>query len=162
MLEEPTKEAIKGIVHDVDITAKNVKTDSFEGMEIHASNGYLIAGFLSFFQNKRTEEYSGCFQNRCRFLKEVYDKVCKNVGPDFPIIVRFSAVVDSVDGGGIAESCMLAKTLEGWVIDAINCSNGVYGSYNRAQVSTLYAACLDLQVCRRAQGGRPHPGHIFQ
>lgn len=57
---------------------------------------------------------------------------------------------------------MLAKTLEGWVIDAINCSNGVYGSYNRAQVSTLYAACLDLQVCRRAQVGRPHPGHIFQ
>lgn len=46
MLEEPTKEEIKGIVHDVDVTVKNVKTDSFDGVEIHVSNGYLIAGFL--------------------------------------------------------------------------------------------------------------------
>lgn len=55
MPKELTVEEIQSIVKDFGITAKNVKAAGFDGLEIHAGNGYLIAGFLSYFQNKRTD-----------------------------------------------------------------------------------------------------------
>lgn len=138
MPEELTTDEIHQIVKDFGVTAANAKEAGFDGVEIHAGNGYLIAGFLSFFQNKRTDEYGGCFDNRTRFLHEIYDEVRKNVGDDYPIMVRFSAEEGTAEGRTIAESRMLAKTLEEWGVNAINCSNGVYGSYNNAQVSVSF------------------------
>lgn len=138
MTRELTVEEIEGIVKDFGITARNAKAAGFDGIEIHAGNGYLIAAFLSFYQNKRMDQYGGCFANRVRFLHEIYDEVRKNVGLDFPIQIRFSAEEHELDGRTIAESRMLAKLVEEWGFDAINCSNGVYGSYNLAQVSTSY------------------------
>ncbi len=138
MPQEMTIEEIHSLVKDFGITAKNVKAAGFDGLEIHAGNGYLIAGFLSHFQNKRTDMYGGCFDNRVRILHEIYDEVRKQVGEDFPIQVRFSADEHEIDGRTIAESRMLAKTLEKWGVNSINCSNGVYGSFNLAQVSNSY------------------------
>jgi 2,4-dienoyl-CoA reductase-like NADH-dependent reductase (Old Yellow Enzyme family)/thioredoxin reductase len=135
MPKELTVEEIKGLVKDFGITAKNAKAAGFDGVEIHAGNGYLIAGFLSFTQNKRTDEYGGCFNNRMRFLHEIYEEVRKNVGDDFPIMVRFSAEEHTYDGRTLPESKMIARELEDWGVNAINCSNGIYGSYNLAQVS---------------------------
>ena len=80
MTEEMSKEEIKSVVKDFGITAKNARAAGFDGIEIHAGNGYLIAGFLSFTQNKRTDEYGGPFNNRMRILKEVYEEVRRNVG----------------------------------------------------------------------------------
>lgn len=133
--KEMSIEQIHSVVKDFGITAKNVKAAGFDGIEIHAGNGYLIAGFLSYTQNKRTDEYGGCFNNRIRILKEVYDEVRSNVGNDFPIMVRFSAEEHTYDGRTLSESKMIAKELEAWGVNAINCSNGIYGSYNLAQVS---------------------------
>ncbi|MGM0216459.1 FAD-dependent oxidoreductase [Enterococcus sp. AZ109] len=135
MTEEMTIEEINQLVLDFGVTAKNAKTAGFDGVEIHAGNGYCIAGFLSYTQNKRTDEYGGCFNNRIRILKEVYKEVRKNVGCDFPIMVRFSADEHTYDGRTLEESKMIAMELEAWGVDAINCSNGIYGTYNLAQVS---------------------------
>ncbi len=135
MPEEVSVKEIKEIVKDFGITARNAKKAGFDGVEIHAGNGYFIAGFMSFTQNKRTDEYGGCFENRMRLLHEVYDEVRKNVGNDFPIMVRFSAEEHTYDGRTLPESKMVARELESWGVDAINCSNGIYGSYNLAQVS---------------------------
>lgn len=138
MAKELTKEEIKQIVKEFGITAGNAKKAGFDGIEIHAGNGYLIAGFLSFYQNKRVDEYGGCFHNRIRLLHEVYDSCREAVGEDFPIMVRFSADEHTLSGRTLAESRMLAKELEKWGVDAINCSNGVYGTYNPGQVSPSY------------------------
>ncbi len=135
MTQEMTKDEIHQLVKDFGITARNAKAAGFDGVEIHAGNGYLIAGFMSYTQNKRTDEYGGCFNNRMRLLHEVYDEVRKNVGEDFPIMVRFSAEEHTYDGRNLPESKMVAMELEDWGVNAINCSNGIYGSYNLAQVS---------------------------
>lgn len=135
MADEMTVDEIHQVVKDFGITAKNAKAAGFDGIEIHAGNGYLIAGFLSYTQNKRTDEYGGCFNNRMRILKEVYDEVRASVGDDFPIMVRFSAEEHTFDGRTLPESRMIAAELERWGVNAINCSNGIYGSYNLAQVS---------------------------
>lgn len=135
---ELTIEEIHELVEDFGITAGNAKQAGFDGIEIHAGNGYLIAGFLSFYQNKRLDVYGGCFENRIRLLHEVYDAMRQAVGPNFPIMVRFSADEHTLSGRTIAESRMVARRLEEWGVDAINCSNGVYGTYNPGQVSPSY------------------------
>ena len=57
--------------------AANSMACGFDGVEIHAGNGYLIDQFLKDHTNKRTDEYGGSIENRCRFLLEIVDAVTK-------------------------------------------------------------------------------------
>lgn len=134
-----TVDEIQSIVADFGAAAARAKQAGFDGVEIHAGNGYLIAGFMSFYENKRTDEYGGCFTNRMRFAREVYDAVRAAVGPDYPVTVRFSAMEETASGRTIAESRMIAKLFEEWGFDAINCSNGVYSSMIAGQVASSYS-----------------------
>ena len=124
---ELTIDEIHQIVKDFGNTAKNVKKAGFDGVEIHAAHGYLIHEFLSANCNHRIDEYGGSYENRMRFLKEVYESVRENVGPDFPIVVRFSAEENSEGGRGWYESRHMLKDIESWGVDAIHLSNGMYG-----------------------------------
>lgn len=55
--------------------ARNAKRAGFDGVEIHAANGYLIEQFLADKTNHRTDAYGGSIENRARFLFEVLDAV---------------------------------------------------------------------------------------
>ena len=138
LARELTIPEIKEIVNDFGITARNVKKAGFDGLEIHAGNGYLIAGFMSFHSNKRTDEYGGCFTNRMRFFDEVYAAIRENVGPDFPVIVRYSTDEHTLSGRGLEESKMIARHMEELGVDMINASNAIYGTYQIGQVSSCY------------------------
>jgi NADPH2 dehydrogenase len=61
----------------------------FDGVEIHAANGYLPDQFLQTNSNTRTDAYGGSVQNRARFVLEVTDAVVKAVGAD-RVGIRFS------------------------------------------------------------------------
>jgi N-ethylmaleimide reductase len=54
----------------------------FDGVEVHAANGYLIDQFLRDGANKRSDEYGGSLANRSRFLLEVVEAVSKAIGSD--------------------------------------------------------------------------------
>lgn len=64
---------IGGVVADFAQAARNAKEAGFDGVEVHAANGYLIDQFLHDGSNQRTDEYGGSVQNRARFLLEVVD-----------------------------------------------------------------------------------------
>jgi N-ethylmaleimide reductase len=66
---------IAGIVEDYRKATLNAKAAGFDGVEIHAANGYLIDQFLKDGANQRTDDYGGSIENRTRFLKEVVDAV---------------------------------------------------------------------------------------
>ena len=55
--------------------AERAKQAGFDGVELHAANGYLIDEFLQSKTNHRTDEYGGSVENRYRFLKEVVEAV---------------------------------------------------------------------------------------
>jgi N-ethylmaleimide reductase len=55
--------------------AHNAKEAGFDGVEIHAANGYLIDQFLRTGSNQRTDDYGGVALNRVRFLTEVVERV---------------------------------------------------------------------------------------
>ncbi len=69
--------------------ARNALAAGFDGVEIHAANGYLINQFLSERANFRTDAYGGTLAGRLRFLREVVEAVSAVVTPD-RLGVRFS------------------------------------------------------------------------
>lgn len=63
------------IVEDFATATKNARTAGFDGVEVHAANGYLIDQFLKDGPNTREDAYGGSFENRSRLLREVVDAV---------------------------------------------------------------------------------------
>ncbi|UKZ76873.1 hypothetical protein TrVFT333_004588 [Trichoderma virens FT-333] len=75
------KEGIEIIVHDFATAAKNAIRAGFDGVELHAGNGYLLDSFIQDVSNTRTDEYGGSIQNRSRFVSEVMKAVGDAIGP---------------------------------------------------------------------------------
>ena len=107
-----------------------------DGVEIHASHGYLIQQFLSPYTNKRNDEYGGNLRNRMRFLLDIIDEVRIECGSNFPIIVRltvdeFYRNIGCADIGlKLDEGVEIAKALEKAGVDAIDVSSGTYETMN--------------------------------
>lgn len=66
---------IPGIIEAYRQGAENAKRAGFDGIEIHAANGYLIDQFLQDRSNRRTDRYGGSIENRVRLLNEITDAV---------------------------------------------------------------------------------------
>lgn len=73
---------LPGIVQDYRHAARNAIAAGFDGIEVHAANGYLIDQFLRAGSNHRTDAYGGSIENRARFLNEVMQAVCDEIGGD--------------------------------------------------------------------------------
>ncbi len=71
---------IAGIVADYGAAARNALRAGFDGVQIHAANGYLIDQFLRDGVNQRDDDYGGSPENRVRFLREVLDAVVAEAG----------------------------------------------------------------------------------
>ena len=75
-------EEIQVVVQQFAQAAKNAIAAGFDGVEVHAANGYLIDQFLRDGSNKRTDVYGGSMENRARFLSEVLTAVSSAIGAD--------------------------------------------------------------------------------
>ncbi len=73
-------EEIPGIIEDYRKAAQNAIEAGFDGVEIHAANGYLIQQFLCDGSNQRTDQYGGSITNRLRFAIEVVEAVISEIG----------------------------------------------------------------------------------
>ncbi|HEB82766.1 MAG TPA: alkene reductase [Gammaproteobacteria bacterium] len=93
-------EEILAIVEQYRHAAAMAKQAGFDGVEIHAANGYLLDQFLRDGSNQREDEYGGSVQNRMRFLNQVIDAVYEswnrqNVGVRLSPENRFNSMSDS-------------------------------------------------------------------
>ncbi|TGE01644.1 alkene reductase [Methylobacterium nonmethylotrophicum] len=77
-----TEDDIRAVLDDYRQAARNALEAGFDGVQIHAANGYLIDQFLRDNANFRTDRYGGSIENRIRFLREVAAAVAEIVGPD--------------------------------------------------------------------------------
>jgi N-ethylmaleimide reductase len=62
--------------------ARNAMEAGFDGVEVHAGNGYLLDQFVRSSTNRRTDAYGGSTENRARLLLEVMEAVCADIGSD--------------------------------------------------------------------------------
>ncbi len=128
-----TKDEIAYIVSRFANTAKLAKKAGCDGVEIHTAHGYLLGQFLSPIYNKRTDEYGGELENRCRIVKEVYEAVRKEVGPNFVVGIRVSADEFIEGGNTLKEGVEMAKIWDAMGVDYINVNCGLQATsfYNR-------------------------------
>ncbi len=79
---EMTQLDIQNSIKEYILAAKNAIKAGFDGVEIHAANGYLIKQFLNPNSNLRTDDYGGTIENRARFLLEVTDGIVQAIGKE--------------------------------------------------------------------------------
>ena len=94
-LGEPKGRALRtdelaGVAASFGAAARNARDVGFDAVELHGAHGYLLDEFLWARTNLRTDGYGGDLTARTRFPAEVIAAVRAAVGPDFPIVFRFS------------------------------------------------------------------------
>jgi 2,4-dienoyl-CoA reductase-like NADH-dependent reductase (Old Yellow Enzyme family) len=88
---EPMAEAeIAAVIAAYAQAAADARRLGFDGVELHGAHGYLIDQFFWEGTNQRTDRYGGDPVARTRFAVEVIQACRRAVGPDFPIVLRFS------------------------------------------------------------------------
>lgn len=88
--EPMTHEQIESRIAAFAQAASDAKSTGFDGVEIHGAHGYLIDQFFWEGTNKRTDQWGGSLIKRARFGVEIVKAIRDAVGPDFPIVFRYS------------------------------------------------------------------------
>lgn len=92
-----TRSEIKKTAEDfINAAVRMVKTAGYDGIQIHASHGYLLGQFLSPLTNRRDDEYGGTDTKRARLLYEITDGIRQSL-KDIPLSVRLG-VADFLPG----------------------------------------------------------------
>jgi 2,4-dienoyl-CoA reductase (NADPH2) len=131
LCEAMTTRQIKDTVQDFAQGARRAREAGLDGVELHASHGYLITQFLSSAINDRKDEYGGQLRNRAAFLLEIIQAIRKEVGHDFHLQAKLNAI-DFGDalypwekkGNTLAEGIQVSKWAEEAGVDAIHVSIG--------------------------------------
>jgi N-ethylmaleimide reductase len=107
-------EEVKAVVEDYRAAAVRAMDAGFDGVEVHAANGYLVDQFLQDVSNKRTDLYGGSIENRARFLLEITEALVSVWGGD-RVAVRIAP-----DGRWNSMGDSDPKALFGYVAKALN------------------------------------------
>lgn len=97
-----------------------------DAVEIHAHAGYILDQFITPIWNKRTDEYGGSFENRMRIVKEIYEGIRSQVGPDMPILMRIAATHDFEGGRTLEETIEVINYMKELGVDAFDIDVGAY------------------------------------
>jgi 2,4-dienoyl-CoA reductase-like NADH-dependent reductase (Old Yellow Enzyme family)/thioredoxin reductase len=106
--------------------AARAKLAEADAVEIHAHSGYILDQFITPVWNKRTDEYGGCFENRMRIVREIYEGIRSQVGPDMPILMRMAATHDFEGGRTLEESIRVVNYMKELGVDAFDIDVGAY------------------------------------
>jgi N-ethylmaleimide reductase len=141
---------IPDIVEQYRTAARNAIHAGFDGVEIHAANGYLLEQFLRDSTNRRADGYGGSRENRARLLLEVVEAVAAVVGREY-VGVRLSPLSPANDIGPDSDP---AGTYQ-YVVDELNAFGLAYIHVveGATQGPRKVAGGFDLQVLRRSFKG---------
>ncbi|MEM8660166.1 MAG: NADH:flavin oxidoreductase/NADH oxidase family protein [Pseudomonadota bacterium] len=115
---------IVGVIDRYEITAEAAKDAGFTGVQIHSAHGNLLSEFLSPRTNKRDDQWGGTLENRASLLLQIFDRVRKVVGPDYPISVKLNAADFQKGGFSHEESLTVARWLAERGVDLLEVSGG--------------------------------------
>jgi 2,4-dienoyl-CoA reductase-like NADH-dependent reductase (Old Yellow Enzyme family)/thioredoxin reductase len=104
--------------------AAKARTIGYDGVEIQASYGDLIAQLLSPLLNKRSDGLGGAVENRARFLTRLIEKIKIAAGHDFPVMVKLVCNEFVPDGLGVDQAKIIAAQVEDAGADAIIANAG--------------------------------------
>ncbi|MCY3910034.1 MAG: NADH:flavin oxidoreductase [bacterium] len=126
--EPASDEEIEEVIEAFGSAAGRAEEAGFDGVHIHAANGYLISSFGSPHSNTRSDRWGGDAERRSQLLTRVYRSVRDAVGSDFPVTAKVG-MEDQLEGGlQLAESGERIRLLAGLGLDAVEVSVGLMAS----------------------------------
>lgn len=139
-----TIDDIKRVLDDYEHATRNALAAGFDGVQLHAANGYLIDEFLRDGANHRDDDYGGSPENRGRLLREAIDRIVEVAGAD-RTAVRFSPNGDTqgvIDSNPEAVFLPIADWLEGKKIAFVELRepgpDGTFGSTTQPAISPAF------------------------
>ena len=120
-----TIEEIQRIVSDTGEAARRAYEAGVDVIDIHGHTGYLVDQFMSSCWNRRTDQYGGTTENRCRFAAELIVAIKQNA-PGLPVSFRISVNHRFEGGRKGAETQEIVQHLERAGIDLLICDDGSY------------------------------------
>ena len=133
---EMTVPEIEQTIADFVRAAVLAQSAGYDGIEVMASEGYLITQFLALRTNQRRDDWGGALENRMRFACEIVRQARVATGPQFIIVFRISAL-DLVEGGLTgAETVLLARAIEQAGATILNTGIG----WHEARIPTIAQA----------------------
>lgn len=122
---EITREAMEAFKEEWAQAAADLVDCGFDAILIHAGHSVPLAQFLSPLTNKRTDEYGGSTENRCRYLIEILDAIRARVGKKLLIEVRISGTEFEEGGIDIDEGIRIGELLQDH-LDILQVSAGMH------------------------------------
>jgi 2,4-dienoyl-CoA reductase-like NADH-dependent reductase (Old Yellow Enzyme family) len=122
---EMTDEDIQEIVRDFSKAALRGKEAGFDAIQLHGAHGYLMSQFQSPLLNHRTDKWGGNAENRRRFHLEVIREVRKQVGEDFPLMIKYGIQDDGEEGLSLSEGLDTVRHMVREGIDGIEISANI-------------------------------------
>lgn len=124
--EAMTETQIEDVIARFGDTAVNAQNAGFNGVQIHAAHGYLLAQFLSPLVNQRTDQWGGDLVNRARLLMRVVDEVKSRTASNFAVSVKLNSADFQRGGFDEHDALGVVQMLEQKGIDMVELSGGSY------------------------------------
>lgn len=121
-----SEEEIQDVISRFVTSASLARQAGFDGVQIHAAHGYLLAQFLSPLSNKREDRWGGCLANRARLLLEVVRQVRKACGEDFAVAVKLNSADFQRGGFDVNDAKQVVEMLAPLNVDMVELSGGSY------------------------------------
>ena len=123
-----TTDEIHGLIRRFAETALAAQAAGFDGVQIHAAHGYLVAQFLSPLTNLREDAWGGPLENRAKFLLEIIRAIRDRVNDEFIVGVKLNSADFQRGGFDIEDSEQVVEWLNGEAVDFVEISGGSYES----------------------------------
>jgi 2,4-dienoyl-CoA reductase-like NADH-dependent reductase (Old Yellow Enzyme family) len=107
-------------------TASLAQQAGFDGVQVHAAHGYLIAQFLSPLTNKRDDKWGGSLENRARLLVETVKAVRKACRSNFAVAVKLNSADFQRGGFDVEDAEKVVQMLAPFGVDMVELSGGSY------------------------------------
>lgn len=131
-----TSDEIRGMIKRFADSAHQAERAGFDGVQIHAAHGYLVAQFLSPLTNLRDDEWGGSLESRARFLLEIIRAVRARVEPGFIVGVKLNSADFQKGGFDVGDAKQVVDWLGGEAVDFVELSGGSYESAAMMGMST--------------------------
>lgn len=122
-----TEEEIQQVISDFRKAAQRGAAAGFDAVQIHSAHGYLLSQFLSPLTNQREDDWGGTLEKRSRLLRQVCQQTRDQLGPDYPLLVKFGIADGKAGGLTLEDGLQLVERMAAWGVDGIEISSGFSG-----------------------------------
>jgi anthraniloyl-CoA monooxygenase len=158
-----TRGAMDAIREEFVEATRRADVAGFDMVEFHCGHGYLMSGFVSPTQNKRTDDYGGSLENRLRYPIEVFQAMRAVWPPEKPMSVRISAH-DWVGDAGVTpdEAVEIARAFRDAGVDLIDVSSGQVTKAEKPVYGRMFQTPFSDQIRNELDTATMAVGNIWE